>query len=238
MRLPKALVSRCSPVLERLVNGEMSEASNGVAEIKDFEKTTFAHFAEWLYTGRYKIDPLEESPGPESFERGSDSFAAKKKSKKEKRVEMFSSRHKKEAAWAKFISQSTYQPTVPPRTNSIAKYSDPTEELLGHAKLCCFADKYGIVSLADLCLGNLKTSLINCECQDNQVQGLAELLTFTIMNTLPLGDRNKESLRSVVLDYTIIVFEQISENETFQQLMEGGGDVVKEILLLLRQRLD
>lgn len=145
---------------------------------------------------------------------------------------------KKQEAWRLFTRQSKYRPAMPPRINNTASYPDLTEEFLSHAKLYCFADKYGVIPLADLCLENLRISLIDCECQNNQVQGIIELLAFTAGNTPPLSDQNNESLRLVVLDFAIIVFELLLENETFQQLLEEGGNIVKEMLLLLKCRLD
>ena len=90
-----------------------------------------------------------------------------------------------------------------------------TNELLLHAKLYCFADRYAIPTLADLCMDHLRLSLINCECQSNQVQGIAKLLTFAANNTRPLDDDDTENMRSVVLSFAVIVFELIVEDTVF-----------------------
>ena len=44
MRLPVALVSQCSSILDKLINGDMREAQNGVVEIVDVEEDTFVCF--------------------------------------------------------------------------------------------------------------------------------------------------------------------------------------------------
>lgn len=102
----------------------------------------------------------------------------------------------------------------------------------------CFADKYGIAPLQNLCLENLKICLIECECQESQVQGFVELLAYTLDNTPSLIVRNAENLRSVVLDFAIIVYELLVQNETFRELLETDINLAKELLLLLPKRLD
>ena len=64
--LHAALVSHCSKPLDRLMNGEMSEAQKGCATLEDVEEDTFGRFAEWLNKGSYtpgkvSINPLDES---------------------------------------------------------------------------------------------------------------------------------------------------------------------------------
>lgn len=53
VNLHQVLVSHLSKPLDRLINGSMLEASNGVAGFKDTELPTFIDFSHWLYTGNY-----------------------------------------------------------------------------------------------------------------------------------------------------------------------------------------
>ncbi|KAK5077832.1 hypothetical protein LTR64_003768 [Lithohypha guttulata] len=266
MRLPAALVSQSSPVLNRLINGKMKEAQNGVAEIADVEEATFACFGQWLYTGEYITRPADRtkfrSPSlqPVPWDHG---LSTKEKKKKEKtmRVEgtwndqvvqdntaLFNNwafsdnvchkRSKKQELWDLFTSSCDDRLAAPPRVNVAADYPDMTDELLSHAKLCCFADRYVIPALANLCLDNLRLSLIDCECQSTPMRGIAELLAFTASNFPPRDEINSENLRSVVLSFTVIIFELLVEDDVFQEILGNGGDIVQELLLLLQRRLD
>lgn len=147
-------------------------------------------------------------------------------------------RSKKQEAWEAFTHQSAYALAPPPRTNGAANYPDLTEDFLGHAKLYCFADIYNIVPLQDLCLGNLKTCLIGCECQETQVQAIVRLIAYTIDNTPSVSVQNAENLRSVVLDFAVITFELLIRSETFKELLETDNGLAKQLLLLLGRRLD
>ncbi|KAL8884425.1 MAG: hypothetical protein Q9192_006848 [Flavoplaca navasiana] len=51
--LHAALVSHCSKPLDRMMNGEMSEAQKGYATLADIEEGTFGRFAEWVNKGYY-----------------------------------------------------------------------------------------------------------------------------------------------------------------------------------------
>ena len=145
---------------------------------------------------------------------------------------------KKQETWDMFTNSCDYRPAAPPRTNATADYPEMANEFLLHAKLGCFADRYAIPELATLCLENLRLSLLHCECQSTRIRGIAELLAYTVNNTPPLYDLNSENLRLVVLSFVVIVFELLMKDDIFQELLDNGGDVVKELLLLLQRRLD
>ncbi|KAL8844421.1 MAG: hypothetical protein Q9176_001331 [Flavoplaca citrina] len=64
--LHAALVSHYSKPLDRMMNGEVSEAQEGYATLEDVEEGTFGRFAEWLNKGYYTpgevfTRPLDES---------------------------------------------------------------------------------------------------------------------------------------------------------------------------------
>ncbi|KAL8924723.1 MAG: hypothetical protein Q9172_002541 [Xanthocarpia lactea] len=66
--LHAALVSRHSRPLDRMMNGDMSEAQKGYAVLEDVDEGTFGRFAEWAYEGYYTpgqvIDRSLDSPSP------------------------------------------------------------------------------------------------------------------------------------------------------------------------------
>ena len=51
--LHAALVSRHSRPLDRMMNGDMSEAQKGYAVLEDVDEGTFGRFTEWAYEGYY-----------------------------------------------------------------------------------------------------------------------------------------------------------------------------------------
>lgn len=267
--LPKVLISQYSQALDRLMNGGMSETANESAELKDVDEHTFICFAQWLYYGRYDLHQSSES-GNEPSTRGLTPWDAgltlKEKRAKEKSMKLNGTWEnrvvqmpnavdvywggsmswgdrgtKKQEGWQHFTEQSKYVLGPPPRTNNKSNYADFTEIFLGHAKLYTFADKWGIASLAELCLENLKISLIECDCWDDQIPSVVDLLIYTLHNTPSLDTAsilNSTNLRSMVLDFVVIIYESIVEDRDFKQLLDSEPEFVKELLLKFPQRLD
>lgn len=56
MYIHRGLVASASEPLGRLMNGNMSEARNGEAVLKDVDKSTFARFCQWAYEGHYNAE--------------------------------------------------------------------------------------------------------------------------------------------------------------------------------------
>ena len=57
MYIHRGLVASASEPLGRLMNGNMSEARNGEAVLKDVDQSTFARFCQWAYEGYYDAEP-------------------------------------------------------------------------------------------------------------------------------------------------------------------------------------
>lgn len=53
MMVHSGMVSHHSTVLQKLVSGDMAEATNGTATLIDLDPGTFARFSQWGYTGDY-----------------------------------------------------------------------------------------------------------------------------------------------------------------------------------------
>ena len=53
------LIAAISKPLNRLMNVDMQEKSNGYAELPGVSQETFEKFLEWLYTGRYQLPQPE-----------------------------------------------------------------------------------------------------------------------------------------------------------------------------------
>ena len=54
MYVHKTLVASVSKPLDRLVNGNMSEAQSGEGGLEEVHRPTFARFCYWAYTGFYR----------------------------------------------------------------------------------------------------------------------------------------------------------------------------------------
>ncbi|KAI4232082.1 MAG: hypothetical protein L6R40_007515 [Gallowayella cf. fulva] len=61
------LVSRHSPPLDRMINGQMAEAQKGFAVLEEVDEGTFERFIEWAYKGYYTAADFElKASSPQS----------------------------------------------------------------------------------------------------------------------------------------------------------------------------
>ena len=58
------LIALHSKPLNRMINGHMSEAQQGYAELQDVDKGTFIRFMEWAYSGIYVAAEFRVEPTP------------------------------------------------------------------------------------------------------------------------------------------------------------------------------
>ncbi|KAI9042374.1 uncharacterized protein KD926_005669 [Aspergillus affinis] len=94
---------------------------------------------------------------------------------------------------------------------------------LGHAKLYILADRYNILSLADLVLQKLVVTLGDFKlCEDN-ISNVVELVQFVYEHT-----RADDALRTLVTTYIVSVLGQIGESSAFRELLVDGGDFVHD----------
>ncbi|RDH26339.1 hypothetical protein BDQ94DRAFT_178258 [Aspergillus welwitschiae] len=107
-----------------------------------------------------------------------------------------------------------------PRGNCDPK-NDFTPVFLGHTKLYILADKYGIVSLADLVLGKLATTLSCFTLCEDDIGVVAELVRASYQDTMP-----NDALSTLVTTYIVSVLGQIGEITGFRELLAEGGDFV------------
>lgn len=144
---------------------------------------------------------------------------------------------RKQSLWEDFMPFPGYALAPPPRKNPEEISVDFTEVLLGHARLYCFADIYGIVPLQKESLNALQAALIDLECQQDQIDVLVRLIEYTMDNTLSVRIHDVPSLRGIVLDFAVIVFEILIENDNFKELLRTNNDLSVELLVLLSKRL-
>ncbi len=58
----KTLVANVSKPLDRLINGPMSEAQSGEAELEEVDGLTFTRFCQWAYAGFYPAAEFGDRP--------------------------------------------------------------------------------------------------------------------------------------------------------------------------------
>lgn len=86
----------------------------------------------------------------------------------------------KQELWNRFTNHADLGLQPPPRRHRIQPNLDWTNTLLGHARLCCFADMHGITALQKVCQETIRTALVAFECQEDQVSVLTQLIDYTI----------------------------------------------------------
>lgn len=145
---------------------------------------------------------------------------------------------RKKDMWKAFIQPSSLTLAPPPRKSSREITVDWSEVLLSHARLYCFADKYGIISLRKLCSDAVRVALIDFECEGDQMDVLVQMIYYTMENTPPTTPPDDSSLRTIVLDFTVIVFEALIERESFKELLHMNNDLSVELLTLVTKRFD
>lgn len=97
---------------------------------------------------------------------------------------------------------------------------------------------YGVVSLQKLCSNAVRAALIDFECDGDQVDALLQLVSYTVANTPSTNTQDAQSLRVIVLDFVVIVFEVLVANESFSELLRTNNDLAVDLLSLLTKRLD
>lgn len=242
--LHNALVAQQSSTLNSLMNGAMSEAKAGYADMPDVDVRTFVHFSQWLYTGRYDLPYCKTPFQLPSFAGLDDEIATENiawdHGNNEKKINGKASEltrpHGKQQIWTHFTRHLASTPAPPPRENPTEiDGADSTEILLDHAQLYCFADKYGILQLQKLCFNALHTALIDLECRQDQVDGIVQLIAYTMENT---PSTRVHSLRTLVLEFAVIVFEVLIQSDTFMQLLRMNHDLSIKLLVWVSRRLD
>lgn len=143
----------------------------------------------------------------------------------------------KQDLWNIFMQRPDLILAPPPRKNPQTINVDWPKVLLGHARLYCFADKYGIVPLQELCLNAVRAALIDLACEGDQFDALVQMICYTLEHTSPTNHSDTHNLRAVVLDYTVIVFEVLIRNERFREFLHSNNDTSVDLLSRLSARL-
>lgn len=145
---------------------------------------------------------------------------------------------RKQSLWKGFVRSSDAVLSPPPRKNAKDANVQWADILLGHARLYCFADMYGILSLQKLCLNAVRAALTDLDCEGDQVDALVQLISYTMSNTPAIDAPDPQTLRAIVLDFAVVVLEILVDDPYFNELLWANNDLSVSLLRKLGKRLD
>ncbi|KIW68821.1 hypothetical protein PV04_04741 [Phialophora macrospora] len=172
--------------------------------------------------------PVEEPPQDPEYHANSDIYPAsgERKSKGQRLWESFQDK----------ANVNSLPTTWEPRSNK-DECEDYIPVFLCHAKLYVFADKYGIKPLQELVLQKLRLTLSRFILYPRRVGDVIELMRYTYEHTTEYVG-GSDRLRDLVADYVVCHIEKIMEYGDFTKLMQENGDVTKDIMPKLMERVD
>ena len=100
-----------------------------------------------------------------------------------------------------------------------------------------FSDKYSIEPLLELVLQKLRLNLSKFELHSQRVGDIVELMKYTYEHTSDYEEAI-DRLRSLVADYVVCHIKKIVGFGDFTKLLQENGDVAKDLMPKLMQRMD
>ena len=125
---------------------------------------------------------------------------------------------------------------------SLIPRDEASDNLLSHAKLYVFADKYDIRSLRALCLHKLHRDLLAFRVQHDSIADVVALMKYTYENTLDIDEDVAEvgdgsDLRDLVILYAACNAETLVKSKEFRNLLRDGGKIASDYACTLAKRL-
>ncbi|KAG5941046.1 hypothetical protein E4U59_001974 [Claviceps monticola] len=227
-----ALVASLSPVLERLVNGDMLEAKTGSVVWEHVDEQTFVRFSQYAYMKTYKYplstaSTLPATPSP--FARTAFSSALlSEPTGQSQQVQ------KGKILWKKFekqlsLSELHVAMILAPRIFTDCR-DDDAEFLLSHVRLYVFADCYGIKPLMRLSLSTLHYILVTVP-EDRLTPRVVKLLQYCYENDTPAV------LKDLVVEYVVCRVETLWEKEEVVELAQDHGNFSSAVIKGLLGRI-
>ena len=252
-----ALISDCSEPLDRMINGQMSEAQQGFALLEDVDEGTFVRFIRWAYSKDYPAaEYILAEAGDETSAQASKSetsketvvaiedpdndwgsFSTKKDKKKKKHSssskgglrESFISQY--DSSWGTF---STF--LLPAPRGNKSPLEDYTEVFLGHARIYVFAEKYDIQSLKKLALDKLQHTLSIFTLYPERVGDVMALLKYVYANTAETLD-GTDDIRTMLAHYIGTEMEVLIKDGEIKDLMLEDGEMLGDFLKMFALRV-
>lgn len=288
LKIHEGLVKNLSQPLHAMMTNGMKESIDRKARLKDVDPQTFAIFAEYAYSGAYRLHPVGEQTG--DFD---ESLHAPKVAQFCKRcggsyklspishcctrcsqyaeenaeycihcTDQLESDEEIESATCSecyeplthaqaFVCRKYHTDTM--EHDELRKYltalrppDRPSSQLIAHARLYIFADRYLIESMKSLCLHKLHRDLTSFKLTNDTADELFALLQFTDNNTEsyvvmdnedPVTDPGMgKELRDLVVAYAVLQAESLVKYAHFKTMLVDGGSLLAEFTCLLASR--
>ncbi|KAG6268438.1 hypothetical protein E4U48_004689 [Claviceps purpurea] len=232
------LVARLSPVLDRLVNGDMEEAKKGSVEWKHVDEQTFIRFSQYAYMKTYEYPSFRPEPPADSR-----SGALRQETKTQQQIAAPSQAvvanntntpKLGKKLWEYFEEQlSISEPYMPMQQASPLGEGQRNEAelLLSHARLYVFADCYGITQLMRLSLCTLHHVLMKVLESNDLTDMVVELLEYCYENDTP------HALRDLVVEYIVCRVEYLWLDPAVQDIARAHGDFSAAVVNGLLRRI-
>jgi len=258
MTIHTALVAEQSPALRALVSGFMEEAQTGTAIWKEVDEGTFARFAQFAYTGDYRLpscvtiedpwavrdddvgigedvapSPLAEPKRDSNSEFGFDISRKPSKQDKKRRPRVVERVGFHDLVY-KIPRSSTFADTCSIRPNE-SSAEDYTPVFLGHAKLYVFAEEWDIKPLKALVLHKLHVTLCEHRPYEARYGDIVELIRYTYEHT-PCR-RRMDPLRELVTHYVAHEQTQIAGSAPCLALVEDGGSFARDLVSMVLEKI-
>ena len=225
-----------------MINGHLSEASQGFALLNDVDEGTFVRFIRWTYTKDYAAAEhtwAEIGEGPDASDTETaqkeappsdttDAWAPSVKVKKKKKK---SNSKLHTSLKESFICEYDYwSPDVMPAPRSnLHPQEDYTEVFLSHARLYVFAEKYDIQPLKKLCHQKLNHTLATYTLYPERVGDVTTLLKYVYANTAETIS-GTEDVRTMLAHYVGTEMDTLIKYGEIKDLMLENGDLLGDFL--------
>ena len=225
-----------------MINGHLSEASQGFALLNDVDEATFVRFIRWTYTKDYAAAEETWAEIGEGLD-GSETETAQKEATPPDAIDNWGStvklKRKKKKSSSKlhtslkesFICEyDCWSPDVTsgPRSN-LHPLEDYTEVFLSHARLYVFAEKYDIQPLKKLCQQKLKHTLAIYTLYPERVGDITALLKYVYANTAETIS-GTEDIRTMLAHYVGTEMDTLIKYGEIKDLMLENGDLLGDFL--------
>ncbi|KAG6092269.1 hypothetical protein E4U30_005649 [Claviceps sp. LM220 group G6] len=226
------LVASLSPVLERLVKGNMEEAQKGSVVWEHVDEQTFIRLSQYAYMRTYEYPAFRPRPQPKAGPSKASLLATDADTERDSyRYNHRSSMLKMcDDSWEAFFEN---EPPIPSHLTKVAmKKASPladgerndAELLLSHARLYVLADCYGIKPLMGLSLSTLYSVLSEFMEWDDVADMLIKLLRYCFENDTPA------ELREFVMRYAVCHIEDLWKRKEVIELARTHADFSSAIV--------
>lgn len=229
----------------------MIEAQQGSAHLEDIGENVFLCFAQFAYKGDYKGPELDtvlsqsdvewEPPKPSDGSAWETGFDLQKKKRKKQVMNGWASDTpvvtKGAVLWESFKAKADLDSSASQQSSNQDHGEEYTSIFLCHASLYVFADRYGIGLLGELAIKKLRRVLSRFTLHAERTNDIVELVKYIYANTMDL-DTGIDRLRDLISDYVVCHLEKIVKDEAFSKLLQENGDVAKDLMPKITQRLD